>query len=247
MEFPASENTHPSEQFILYEDDDILVVNKPAGMIAQDDSTGRTSLNALVKQHVEDKSPVSGLLFCAAIHRLDRPVSGVMLFAKTRIAAGRLSDDIRYGRMRKFYCALVNVPPGADVKSGWTDLNQHYVRRRDRAYIVDANVPGAVQVSLRYRFMGRAVTVLVELVTGKRHQIRVQLSSMGMPITGDRFYGSQESAGEGIIALHAHCLCFNHPATGRPMVIAAPIPQHMGSIMKVFPVPDDYPLHDAAK
>jgi len=230
--FINSENTHPLIPLILYEDDHLIAVNKPSGMLAQDDSTGRASLAGLVTSYLE-KGSSGGPLFCAALHRLDRPVSGVMLFAKTGQAASVLSSDIRQRRVQKFYCALVNPAPDAKCTDVWMELRQHYVRRRDRAYIVGGDTPGAAEVALKYRVAqtdGMAALLLLELITGRRHQIRVQLSSIGMPINGDRFYGSKEFTDDGIICLHAHHLCFNHPVTGGRMTVSAPLPPHMNGI-----------------
>lgn len=226
---------------ILFEDEYIIAVNKPAGMLAQDDSTGRPSLSGAVKDHLEEST--DGDPYCAALHRLDRPVSGVMLFAKTTIAAGRLSDDIRYRKIKKFYCAMVSPAPETAPAGEWRELNQYMVRRRDRGYIAGENDPGADAVSLRYRVMessGSCGLVLLELITGKRHQIRVQLSSIGSPIIGDSFYGSKEKLEDGIIALHAHYLCFSHPMTGEPMTVCALLPPHMGGRSAVTPGITDY-------
>lgn len=228
---------------ILFEDEYIIAVNKPAGMLAQTDSTGRQSLQAQITYYLKEHTSGSDELYCAALHRLDRPVSGVMLFAKTPVAAGRLSDDIKNRNIRKFYCALVNTAQENIQNHQWIELKQFMVRRRDRGYIAAENEPGASAVSLRYRIMeaeGSSGLVLIELITGKRHQIRVQLSSIGMPITGDRFYGSQQKLEEGIIALHAHYICFTHPVTKEPATVTAPIPGYMTDRIIHLPEPADY-------
>lgn len=212
-------------------------------MLAQVDSTGRPSLSGIVREYLKSKSPVDDEPYCPALHRLDRPVSGVMLFAKTPVAAGRLSDDIRYKSIRKFYCAIVSPPPESASPGEWKELSQYMVRRRDRGYIADENDPGATPVSLRYRLFDTDDSfslLLVELITGKRHQIRVQLASLGSPIIGDRFYGSKEILGDGIISLHAHCLCLTHPITKERMTVCAPPPPHMEKFIGSYPCPDDY-------
>lgn len=229
--------------FILHEDDDIILVNKPAGIISQDDSTVRPSLSGLVAAYIRERVIPADSIYCAALHRLDMPVSGVMLFARNPVAAGRLSDDIRGRMVRKFYCAIVGPAPVQAQGVKWTELDQYYIRRRDRAYIVDESTPRASAVSLRYRVLHKAglhCPVLVELVTGKRHQIRVQLSSIGSPVTGDRFYGSVESTGENIIALHAHHLCFTHPVSRAPVTVSAPLPSYMTELIGAPPDLADY-------
>jgi len=228
---------------ILHEDDDIIVVNKPAGMLAQDDSTGRISLLGIVTDYLTGGMHENKPVFCAALHRLDRPVSGIMLFAKNTPAAGKLSSDIKNRKIRKFYCAVADPLSGVLLPDRWTEISQYYIRRRDRAYIVNENDPGSVPVSLKYRYMrteSNSVLLLVELITGKRHQIRVQLSSMGMPVAGDWFYGSKETVADGIISLHAHYLCFIHPVTHCSMIISAPLPQHITGRISINPDIKDY-------
>lgn len=243
MTYALSVHKHPVTPDILHEDDDIIVVNKPAGMLAQDDSTGRISLSGIVAGYLKGKVSADDPVYCAAMHRLDRPVSGVMLFAKNAPAAGRLSGDIKDRKTGKFYCAIVSPAPGVLPPEQWIELHQFYIRRRDRAYIADENDAGAVPVSLRYRFMCTAYNsglVLVELITGRRHQIRVQLSSIGLPVAGDRFYGSGETVADGIISLHAHYLCFTHPVTRCPMIVSAPLPRHMTDRIGIYPDIKDY-------
>ncbi len=228
---------------ILFEDDDIVVVNKPAGMLAQADSTGRESLSGIIKEYLKGKIPGNGDPYAPALHRLDRPVSGVMLFAKTTVAAGRLSDDIRYKKIRKFYCAVVSPAPEIKADNEWTTLNQFMVRKRDRGYIATENDQGAESVSLKYRVFSLLednALMLVELITGKRHQIRVQLSSIGSPIIGDRFYGSRFSLPDEVIALHAHYICFRHPMSGEDMSISAPLPAHMQERNNCTPQLENY-------
>lgn len=228
---------------ILFEDDDIIVANKPAGMLSQVDSTGRESLSGLIKEYIKGKIPGNEEPYAPALHRLDRPVSGVMLFAKNPVAAGRLSDDIRYKRVKKFYCAVVSPASGYNADREWIELKQFIVRRRDRGSIAAENDPGAEPVSLKYRIFnksGNSALMLVELITGKRHQIRVQLSSIGSPIIGDRFYGSQEVLPAEIIALHAHYLCLTHPMSGDEMIFSAPLPGYMMERIYCTPQLEDY-------
>ncbi len=214
---------------ILYEDDAVLIANKQAGILSMKDSTGRQSLSSLVEEYLkktfDDKN-----IYHAPIHRLDRPVSGTMLFAKTTEAAGILSSDMKNGRIDKYYFAIVKTIPENSGDNSWETLDQYYVRKRDRAYIVEQGTPRAATVSLKYMMLkrqGEYSPVLIKLITGKRHQIRVQMSSQGMPIAGDRFYGSDENFEDGIICLHALSLGFNHPVSQKRIIITAPLPFHI--------------------
>ncbi len=214
---------------LLYEDNDILIADKPAGMLSLADSTGRESLSALIEKYLK-KTYYDINLYHAPIHRLDRPVSGTMLFAKTPEAAGRLSSDMKNGKIDKYYFALVNTIPVNTGDNGWKTLDQYYVRKRDRAYIVEQGTPRAASVSLKYRILqnyGKYSLMLIKLITGKRHQIRVQLSSLGMPIAGDKFYGSYEIFEDGIICLHALRIGFFHPISQKSIIITAPLPPHI--------------------
>ena len=228
---------------ILFEDDYIIAANKPAGLLAQRDSTGRESLQGYVTDYLKEHNKGSNEPYCVALHRLDRPVSGIMLFAKSSVAAGRLSDDIKHRNIRKFYCALVSPVPEKNSDHRWIELQQFMVRRRDRGYIVSKDEPGAISVSLRYRIFetyGTSSLVLVELISGKRHQIRAQLSSLGRPVIGDKFYGSREKLHEEIITLHAHYLCFKHPITQNQITLCAPPPLYMSERIKTSPDIIDY-------
>lgn len=228
---------------ILFEDDYIIAVNKPAGLLAQRDSTGRESLQGYVTDYLKEHNSGSDEPYCVALHRLDRPVSGIMLFAKNSVAAGRLSDDIKHRNIRKFYCALVSPVPEKNSDHRWIELQQFMVRKRDRGYIVSKDEPGAISVSLRYRIFetyGSSSLVLVELISGKRHQIRVQLSSLGRPVIGDKFYGSREKVEDSIIDLHAHYLSFIHPITQNKITLCAPPPFHMSDMIRITPDINDY-------
>ncbi|NLV69030.1 MAG: RluA family pseudouridine synthase [Spirochaetes bacterium] len=243
MDLSLSPGVYALAPLILFEDDDIIVLNKPAGMLSLDDDSGRTSLYAMVKDYLRGDAASDEPVYCAAMHRIDRPVSGVMLFAKNPAAARILSSDMKQRRIRKFYCALTNPAPGTQCNEEWRELRQHIVHRRARTCMAEASDPGALAVAIRYRVMvcdGEYGLVLVELLTGKRHQIRFQLSSIGMPITGDRFYGSKRLLDDGIICLHAHYLMFTHPVTGSPMIITAPLPPHIEAVTGTAPGIGEY-------
>jgi 23S rRNA-/tRNA-specific pseudouridylate synthase len=243
LDLSLSPGVHQVLPLILFEDDDIILMNKPAGMLSVDDDSGRPSLYGVVKNYLHGDAAYSGDACCAAMHRIDRPVSGVMLFAKRPDAARILSADMKKKRIRKFYCALTNPAPGAVCNEEWSELRQHIVYRRARTCMAEASDPGALAVAIRYRVMvcdGEYGLVLVELLTGKRHQIRFQLSSIGMPITGDSFYGSNMEFDDRIICLHAHCLMFTHPVTGTPMTVWAPLPPHIEAVTGTPPGIGDY-------
>lgn len=243
LDLSLSPGVYALAPLILFEDDDIIVLNKPAGMLSLDDDSGRTSLYAMVKDYLRGDAASDEPVYCAAMHRIDRPVSGVMLFAKNPAAARILSVDMKQRRIRKFYCALTNPAPGTQCNEEWRELRQHIVHRRARTCMAEASDPGALAVAIRYRVMvcdGEYGLVLVELLTGKRHQIRFQLSSIGMPITGDRFYGSKRLLDDGIICLHAHYLMFTHPVTGSPMIITAPLPPHIEAVTGTAPGIGEY-------
>jgi len=216
---------------IIYEDDNIIAVNKPAGMIAQDDSTGRISVSSLVKKYISENTS-SADLYLGPVHRLDRPVSGVMLFAKTKSSAGKLSGQFKSGSVMKFYCAAVEFSD-AGFPDGWFELRDYMVRRRDRAYISKPDVPGAKEVVLRYHVLQRnsdSTLILIRLITGQRHQIRVQLGSCGMPIVGDYFYGARSHLPGKQICLHSAYLEITHPESGCKLTLSAPIPEHFASL-----------------
>jgi len=213
---------------VLYEDNHCLVVNKPAGLLSQGDSTGDLSLVDLVKQDLKVRFNKPGNVYLGLIHRLDRPVSGVVLLARTSKAAERLSAQFRSGEVQKTYWAWVegqfNEPEGE-----WQD----YLLKdaaRNLVETVQAH-EGGKEARLRFRVLtyGKR-TSLVELkpLTGRSHQLRVQLASRGWPIVGDRKYGAMSSlaASDGgpRIALHAHTLAFKHPTTQALIEATAPLP-----------------------
>jgi len=202
---------------IIYQDNHLLVVNKPAGQLVQGDQTGRTTLLEEAKAWLKDQYAKPGNVFLGLVHRLDRTASGVVVLARTSKAAARLSEEIRNHRPRKTYWALV---------AGEVPLAGRFVDRLERreytSHIVAA--PGGKEASLGYNRLCYAEGVsLVEihLETGRHHQIRVQFAHRGFPILGDRRYGSLRPFATDAIALHARQMVIRHPTQGKEMNFVA--------------------------
>lgn len=209
---------------VLYEDNHCLAVVKPARCLTVADHTGDESLLDLAKEYLKKKYNKPGKVFVGLVHRLDRPVSGVVLFARTSKAAARLSEQFREGTVRKTYRAVVegNVAPASGEFVDWLLKNPETNTTRS----VPPDTPAARQSRLRFRHVAAAPNLsLLEITpqTGRSHQIRVQLSVRGHPIFGDRKYGSQHSL-QGVIALHAAQLTFEHPTRHEPVTVIAPDP-----------------------
>jgi len=216
---------------ILYEDNHCIAVNKPARMLTAGDRTGDESLLEQVRAYLKEKYRKPGNVFVGLVHRLDRPVSGVVLFARTSKAAARLSEQFRQGSVEKMYQAIVegNVaePGGEFTDSLVKDETTNIVR------IVPTGPPSARISRLRFRRVRRAgnFTVLeITPETGRSHQIRVQLASRGHPIYGDKKYGSKYRF-QGAIALHAASLTFNHPTRRESVTISAPVPEAWNEVL----------------
>lgn len=221
---------------ILYEDNHIIAVEKPAGMITQRDSTGRMALIDLVKEYVREKYGKPGEVFLGAVHRLDRTVSGPVLFARTSKAAGRLFDEFKYRRVMKLYAALVHDPSCSLCASGphpvWIQLTHQLERRRDTTIIAPTAGPKSKEASLEYAPLActsRLALLLVNLHTGRKHQIRAQLAASGLPITGDFRYGSPERDSPDEIGLHSCFLRFMHPTIKVPIEIHSKLPTRISS------------------
>ena len=202
---------------IIYEDNHLLVVNKPAGQLVQGDQTGRTTLLEEAKTWLKEKYNKPGNVFLGLVHRLDRPASGVVVLARTTKAASRLSEEIRSRRPRKTYWALVagEVP----LEGRWTD---HLHRDEFNSSVVAA--PSGKEARLSYnrlKFVQGVSLVEISLETGRHHQIRVQFSHRGFPILGDRRYGSLQAFGDNDIALHAREMVIRHPTLGEEMSFIA--------------------------
>ncbi len=211
---------------ILYEDNHIIAVNKTHHDLVQKDQTGDLSLDDRLKQYLKVKYDKPGEVFLGVVHRLDRPVTGVVLFARTSKSLTRLTTMFREGRIRKTYWAIVKNRPQQD--SG--RLVHHLVRNQaqNKSYCHDAPRPGSRESILDYRVIGQSdnyYLLEINLKTGRHHQIRSQLSHIGCPIRGDLKYGSPRSNIHGGISLHARMVRFNHPVTGKDVEIIAGLPE----------------------
>ena len=212
---------------ILYEDNHLIIVNKSPGEIVQGDKTGDEPLSETLKRYLKEKYRKPGNVFLGVVHRLDRPVSGVVLFAKTGKALARMnvlfSDK---EAVTKTYRAIVERPPAkpADRVTHWLRRNEE----QNKSFVTTPGAKGAKEAVLEYRtlFVGDHYTLLeVRLLTGRHHQIRAQLSAIGCPIKGDLKYGAKRSNPGGSISLHAQTLAFEHPVSHEKIVVTAPIPE----------------------
>ena len=218
---------------VVYEDNHIIVVNKNASEIVQADKTGDTPLSETVKQYLKEKYQKPGNVFLGVTHRLDRPVSGLVIFAKTSKALTRLNEMFRAGEVKKTYWAVVKNAP----KESEGELVHFLVRneKQNKSYAYDKEVPNSKKAVLDYRLIGRSdnyYLLEVDLKTGRHHQIRCQLAKMGCPIKGDLKYGSPRSNPDGSICLHARRVRFVHPVSKELIELKAPLPE--GNLWKGF-------------
>ena len=210
---------------ILYEDNHLLVVNKHCGDLVQPDPSGESALEDQIKAYIKRRDAKPGAVFLGVVHRIDRPVSGAVLFAKTSKALSRLNEMIREGRIGKFYWAVTERVP--EPEEG--EL-RHYILRdgkTNRSKAFAAPRGAAKEARLRYRTLGastRYTLVEVELLTGRHHQIRAQLAAAGCPIKGDLKYGARRSNPDGGISLHSRRMEFVHPVSREPLTVTAPVP-----------------------
>lgn len=210
---------------ILYEDNHVIAVNKPAGMLVQGDKTGDTCVLDEVKAFLKERDGKPGNVFLGLPHRLDRPTSGVLVLAKTSKALSRLAASFRERDVSKVYWAVVEAPP-EESEGELTDWLKKD-GRTNTSRRVKAGTSGAKEARLRYRLLGaseRYWLIEVELLTGRHHQIRVQLSAMGCVIKGDLKYGAKRSNPGGGIHLHARYLETAHPTVKERLKITAPTP-----------------------
>lgn len=211
---------------ILYEDNHIIIVNKAPGEIVQGDKTGDKPLVEMLKDFVRERDHKPGNVFMGVVHRLDRPVSGVVVFAKTSKALSRLNAMFASGDVHKTYWAITRNKP-AEPEA----LLTHWIRsveRNNKSYASETPVRDAKEARLAYKLIAsseRYHLLEVRLMTGRKHQIRVQLSSIGCPVKGDLKYGDKRSNPDGSISLHARRINFIHPVSGKEIDVTAPVPQ----------------------
>ena len=210
---------------VVYEDNHIIIVNKQSGEIVQGDKTGDTPLSDIVKQYIKEKYNKPGNVFLGVVHRLDRPVSGLVVFAKTSKALSRLNEMFRTGDVHKTYWAIVkknDIAPEATL-TDWLTRNE----RQNKSYAHNREVPGAKKAVLSYKVRSMSDNYMlleVRLMTGRHHQIRCQLAHMGCPIKGDLKYGSPRSNPDGSISLMSRRVEFVHPVSTETIAVEAPVP-----------------------
>lgn len=210
---------------VLYEDNHIIIVSKSSSEIVQGDKTGDVPLSDMVAAYLKEKYNKPGNVFVGVAHRLDRPVSGVVVFAKTSKALTRLNEMFRVGTVDKRYLAIVKNRP-QEIEA---ELVHYLVRneKKNRSFAYDREVPNSKRSVLKYRLAGSSTNynlLEIELMTGRHHQIRCQLSKMGMPIKGDLKYGAERSNPDGGISLHAYYISFEHPVSHKQISVSAPLP-----------------------
>ena len=210
---------------VVYEDNHIIIVFKQSGEIVQGDKTGDRPLSETVKEYIKAKYHKPGNVFLGVVHRLDRPVAGLVVFARTSKALARLNEMFRKGDIHKTYWAITkNMPkePQATL-TNWIVRNE----RQNKSYAYDREVPDSKKALLSYRVIGHTDhyhLLEVHLMTGRHHQIRCQLAHIGCPIKGDLKYGAQRSNPDGSISLLSHEMTFVHPVSKETVHVVAPLP-----------------------
>jgi 23S rRNA pseudouridine1911/1915/1917 synthase len=210
---------------VVYEDNHIIIVYKESGEIVQGDKTGDTPLSDIVKDYIKEKYQKPGNVFLGVVHRLDRPVSGLVVFARTSKALSRLNEMFRTGEVHKTYWAITKNMPA--IEEGrlehWLVRNE----KQNKSYAYTKEKPGAKKAVLEYKMIGRTDNyslLEVRLLTGRHHQIRCQLAAMGCPIKGDLKYGAQRSNPDGSISLLSHRVEFVHPVSKERIDVTSPVP-----------------------
>lgn len=218
---------------VLYEDNHIIIVNKRSSDLVQGDSTGDEPLDDKVRAYIREKYNKPGDVFLGVVHRLDRPVSGCVVYARTSKALSRLSELFRTRDVRKTYWAIVSERPPAEegTLSNYLKKNEP----QNKSYVYNTEVKGSKLAELTYRVLARSekyYLVEIDLQTGRHHQIRAQLAAAGCPIKGDLKYGSKRSNEGGGISLHSRRISFLHPVKKEEISVQAPLPDDR--IWKLF-------------
>lgn len=210
---------------VLYEDNHIIIVNKAPGEIVQNDKTGDKPLSEAVKEYLKVKYNKPGNVFCGVTHRLDRPTSGIVVFAKTSKALTRLNEMFKKNEIKKTYWAVVKNLPEKIEATLTHYLIKNERTNKSRAY--DVEKPNTKRSVLHYKVIARSQNynlLEVDLETGRHHQIRCQLSKIGSPIRGDVKYGAERSNPDGSISLHSRKISFIHPVSKLKIEVTAPTP-----------------------
>ncbi len=211
---------------ILYEDNHLIILNKKVSEIVQGDSTGDLPLTEKVKDHIRKRDHKPGEAYLGLPHRLDRPVSGVIVFAKTSKALARMSEIFRSKNVKKTYWAIVKEKPENESQTLISYLRKN--EKQNKSYVCKKEEKGAKEASLTYRITGRSdnyYLLEIDLHTGRHHQIRAQLASIGCPVKGDLKYGFPRSNKNKGISLHARSIEFIHPVKKKNLKILAPPPE----------------------
>lgn len=214
----------PNKQ-ILFEDNHLIVINKYPSQIVQGDKTGDEPLSEQIKKYLKSKYNKPGNVFCGVIHRLDRPVSGVLIFARTSKALTRMNELVKTRGIKKTYWAIVKNPPPDQKEHLVNYLNRN--EKINKSFIVSENKTGAKRAELIYTYLQNSDNyhlLEVELITGRHHQIRAQLAHIGCSIKGDVKYGFGRTNEDGSIHLHARSIEFVHPVKKEMLKIEAPTP-----------------------
>ncbi len=211
---------------ILYEDNHLLIVNKQACQPVQADVSGDLALEDELKAFIKIRDKKPGAVFLGVVHRIDRPVSGIVLFAKTSKALTRLNQMIKERQIAKTYLAITENAPA--VREGKL---HHFIERnpkKNKSYAYDNARPNSKEALLEYQTIAQSTNyylLKINLITGRHHQIRCQLSKIGAPIKGDLKYGAARSNKDGSISLHAYSVEFIHPVSKKPIYLTAPLPK----------------------
>ena len=212
--------------YILHEDNHTIVINKRAKDIVQGDKTGDEPVVDKIKRYLKEKFNKPGEVFCGVVHRLDRPTSGAIVFARTSKALSRLNDQFREKQTKKTYWAVVETKP--KNKEGRLEHFLKKNEKQNKSYASDEETQGSKKAILTYKQISSSdnyYLLEINLETGRHHQIRCQLATMGTIIKGDLKYGAKRSNKDGSIHLHARCLEFTHPTTKELVSITAAVPQ----------------------
>ncbi|NNC84684.1 MAG: RNA pseudouridine synthase [Bacteroidia bacterium] len=211
---------------MLFEDNHLIAVNKPSGVLVQGDNTGDLSLDTIVKQYIKEKYNKPGDVFLGVIHRIDRPVSGVILYGRTSKALTRMNEQFKNKEVKKVYWAVCKNRP--------EDTEGHLVNHlrknaaQNKSFVCKKDAKGSQKAELNYEWINQSNNFNlfhVELLTGRHHQIRAQLAHIGCPIKGDLKYGAKRSNPDGSIHLHARSISFMHPVKKESITITAKAPQ----------------------
>lgn len=223
---------------ILHEDNHVIAVNKRSAMLTQGDASGQVSLLDHLKRYLKEREHKPGNVYLGMVQRLDKPVSGVVVFAKTSKGAKRISEQIRNRQVLKYYVAVTPSAGGGgavveqNIESRWREIRDHLKRRGSRTEVCRRSEPGAQSAVLQMKtvFANAAFSVqLIRLITGRKHQIRAQLSARRMPVHGDRKYGSPATLANGRILLHSYLVKLVHPTRKNDLIINCPLPSYFMS------------------